>query len=235
MKASRSFGQLAAAMLSVSTVVAAWPSFLPELDKFIVRRAETSKATTGKTTASANSTTLVGGAGGITLLTPTTVTGATQLYKIGDYVTWVWNYTSLQVTPTALDVLVSCSFATSTYTLTQNMTFETLGSYTWDTAAYETDHVNAQLLTQEYTLIIYDADSKMTAAAEAGYLDTYDSFTFGMYAAQSYTGLADGWTCATCSGAVSDMEKRALGFALTMSMVTVLSFTWFVTGMRLTL
>lgn len=209
----------------------------------------TAGTVTGKTTASnttsgthavtsnANTTSInqADAAGGVTLLTPTSVSGATYLYKIGDYVTWVWNYTSLQVTPTALDVVVSCSFATSKYTLTQNMTFETLGSYTWDTATYETAHANAQLLTQVYTLIIYDADSQMTAVASAGYLDVYDSFTFGMYTPQSYTGLADGWTCATCSGAVSDMEKRAVGFAMTMSIITVLSFTWFVTGMRLAL
>lgn len=173
-------------------------------------------------------------AGSIVMITPST-TNDLELYKIGDYITWGWNYTNLQATPTAVDVLASCSFATRTFTLTKNMTFETLGSYTWDTGAYEKSHVASPLLTEEYTLIIYDADSSISATAEAGYLDTFDGFTFGLYAPQSYTPLADGWTCATCSGALSDTEKRALGFALTMSIITVLSFTWFVTGMRLTL
>ncbi|CAK7242150.1 MAG: hypothetical protein STHCBS139747_003630 [Sporothrix thermara] len=173
-------------------------------------------------------------AGGIVMLTPAT-TANMELYKIGDYVTWGWNYTNLQATPTAIDILASCSFATRTFTLTQNMTFETLGSYTWDTGAYQSSNIASPLLTEEYTLIIYDAESSVSATAEAGYLDTFDGFTFGMYAPQSYTPLADGWTCATCSGALSDTERRALGFALTMSIITVFSFTWFVTGMRLTL
>lgn len=191
---------------------------------------------TANGTAEATHTTFnpVDPAGGVVMVTPAT-TANLELYKIGDFVTWVWNYTSLQATPTAVDVLASCSFATRTFTLTQNMTFETLGSYTWDTGAYQSSNVASPLLTEEYTLIIYDADSSVSATAEAGYLDTYDGFTFGMYAPQSYTPLADGWTCATCSGALSDTERRAIGFVLTMSIITVFSFTWFVTGMHLTL
>ncbi len=168
------------------------------------------------------------------MITPA-ATAAMQLYKIGDFVTWGWNYTNLQATPTAIDLLASCSFASRTFTLTQNMTFQTHGSYTWDTGAFQSDNVASPLLTEEYTLILYDAESSVSATAEAGYLGTFEGFTFGLYATQSYTPLADGWTCATCSGAMSDMEKRAVGFALTMSIITVLSFTWFVTGMRLTL
>lgn len=167
------------------------------------------------------------------MMTPSTTAAGTQLYKIGDYITWVWNYTSLQGTPTALDVLASCSSASTTYTLTQNMTFETIGSYTWDTAAYQSAHPNIQLLTQEYTLVIYDADSSVSATAEPGYLTTFDDLTFGLYAGQNYTSIADGWTCTICSAGVSANEKRALGFAVSMSIITILSFTWFVTGMRL--
>ncbi|KIH93690.1 hypothetical protein SPBR_04360 [Sporothrix brasiliensis 5110] len=173
-------------------------------------------------------------AGGVVMVTPAT-TANFQLYKIGDFVTWAWNYTGLQATPTAIDVLASCSFATRTFTLTQNMTFQTLGSYTWDTGAYQSSNVASPLLTEQYTLIIYDAESSVSATAEAGYLDTYDGFTFGMYAPQSYTPLSEGWMCATCSGALSDTERRALGFALTMSIITVVSFTWFVTGMHVAL
>lgn len=194
----------------------------------------TTGKTTGKTTATTTSFDAADPAGSISMITPST-TNILELYKIGDFITWGWNYTNLQATPTAIDVLASCSFATRTFTLTQNMTFETLGSYTWDTAAYQTDNVQAQLLTEEYTLIIYDAESSVSATAEAGYLDTFDGFTFGLYATQSYTPLSEGWTCATCSSAVSPMEKRALGFAMSMSIITVLSFTWFVTGMRITL
>ena len=54
-----------------------------------------------------------------------------QLYKVGDLVTWAWNYTSLQGTPTAIDVSISCSAATRSYALTQNMMPLLLVLYVW--------------------------------------------------------------------------------------------------------
>lgn len=157
-------------------------------------------------------------------------TAGTQLYKIGDYVTWQWNYTSLQATPTGIDVLVSCSTVSETWTLTQNMSFAPTGAFTWDTGAYQQTAVASPLLTEQYTLIIYDADSSITAPAAAGYLSVFEGFEFGMYLPQPYTPLSE-WTCVTCNAAMSDNERHAIGFALTMSIVTVLSFTWFVTGL----
>jgi len=162
------------------------------------------------------------------MVTPAASLGS-QLYKIGDWVTWSWNYTNLQGPPTAVDVLVSCSVASETWTLTQNMTFATQAGYLWDTGSYQHTAVASPLLVQEYTLLIYDAESSISATAEAGYLAPFDGFVFGMYTPRPYTALGD-WQCATCSAAMSDTEKRALGFALTMSLITVLSFTWFVTG-----
>lgn len=85
------------------------------------------------------------------------------------------------------------------------------------------------LLTETYTLIIYDAGSSISATAQAGYLAVYDSYTFGMYTPQPYTPLAD-FQCATCNGALGDMERRALGMMFGMCCLTVLSFTWFVSG-----
>lgn len=38
------------------------------------------------------------------------------------------------------------------------------------------------------------------------------------------------WKCATCSGALSDMERQTLKFVLGMCTITVLSFTWFAGG-----
>lgn len=166
--------------------------------------------------------------GGISMITPAPTDG-TQLYRIGDTVTWKWNYTSLQGTPTAIDVLVSCSVATETWTLTQNMTYEETGSFTWDTNAYRQTAVDKQLLTEEYTLIIYDADSSIKATVDPGYLGVFNSFKFGMYTPKPYQDLNE-WKCATCSGASSDLDRKALGFALSMSVITVLSFTWFVAG-----
>lgn len=162
------------------------------------------------------------------MITPQTTDG-TAYYRIGETITWAWNYTSLQGTPTAIDVLVSCSVATETWTLTQNMTFETLGSYTWDTNQYSQTAVASPLLTEEYTLIIYDADSSISATTEPGYLSVYDSFIFGMYTSRPYSNLSE-WKCVTCSAANSNLDSQALKFAVGMATITVLSFTWFVTG-----
>lgn len=167
--------------------------------------------------------------GAVVMVLPATTATPTPLYKIGDYVTWVWNYTGLSATPTAVDVLVACSTAQETWTLTQNMTFRSPATYTWDTGAFQSSNVASPLLTDMYHIIVYDAESSQSAAPEAGYLAAYAGFQFGMYTGQPYTPLSE-WTCATCSAAVSDAERRAMAMAAVMSVVTVLSFTWFVTG-----
>lgn len=41
------------------------------------------------------------------------------------------------------------------------------------------------------------------------------------------------YVCVTCSAAVSDMERQALGFMLTMVAITVFSFTAFAGGFGL--
>ncbi|KAI8957114.1 hypothetical protein F5Y11DRAFT_352886 [Daldinia sp. FL1419] len=170
------------------------------------------------------------GAGGVAMITPATTAGST-LYRIGDPtpITWVWNYTSLQGTPTAIDVLVSCSTASATWTLTQNMTFEPTATFTWDTEKYSESAVASPLLVAQYTLLIHDSDSSADATAEAGYLAPFDGFQFGLYTARPYEDLGQ-WKCATCSGALGDVDRQAIGFAITMSIITVLSFTWYVTG-----
>lgn len=163
------------------------------------------------------------------MLEPKTTSGVTKLYKLGDTVTWSWNYTSLLGTPTAVDVLVSCSTATETWTLTQNMTFEPTGAYTWDTKNYTDANKATPFPVAMYTLIVYDADSSISATAEAGYLSVYSGFQFGLYTGQPYQDLGE-WQCATCSAGNGDLDRKALGFVFTMSIITVLSFTWFVTG-----
>ncbi|KAK3692456.1 hypothetical protein B0T22DRAFT_14063 [Podospora appendiculata] len=168
-------------------------------------------------------------AGSVVMVTPDAYAGS-QLYKIGDPVTWGWNYTNVLGTPTAIDVLVSCSRASQTWTLTQNMTFATKGSFTWDTGAYQETAIASPLLTEQYQLLIHDSDSAVTASPEGGYLSPFSGFKFGLYTPRPYTPLAD-WQCATCSGAMSDLDRKALGAAVAMSAVTVLSFTWFVGGM----
>jgi len=162
-------------------------------------------------------------------MTPAVSDGA-QYYKIGDFVTFAWNYTSLSATPTAINVLATCTANKQLYTIAMNQTIaNNTNAVTWDTGSYQATAASDPLLTQTYTLIIYDADSSISAAAEAGYLAAYDSFTFGMYSPQAYTPLGE-FQCATCSGALGDMERKALGLMLGMSILTVLSFTWFVGG-----
>jgi hypothetical protein len=168
-------------------------------------------------------------AGGISMMTPAQSSGS-QYYRIGDYVTFGWNYTSLLGSPTAIDILASCSANSQLYTLAMNQSISASGAVTWDTGGYQAT-ATVPLLTEKYTLIIYDADSSISAAAQAGYLAPFNAFQFGMYLPQPYTGLDAGFRCATCSGALSDMERQALGFMFGMIGITVLSFTWFVRGL----
>ena len=183
------------------------------------------------------------------MLTPAT-TAATTYYKVGDYVTFGWNYTSLSVTPAHIDVYVTCTANSATYTISNNASYHSTGLAVWNTSADATGA--APLLTDQYTLVIHDAAKDVTAVASAGYLGTYDQFTFGMYTPQPYVGKDREhapssarvgirlmgrieWKCAVCSGALSDMERQTVKFMFGMCIVTVLSFTWFVGGTGLLL
>ena len=161
------------------------------------------------------------------MLTPNALSSASY-YKIGNYVTFAWNYTSLSVTPTAVDILASCTANDATYTLALNQSVQQTQSFTWDTGAYQST-ATIPLLTETYTLIVYDAAKSVSATASPGYLGTYQQFTFGMYSPQPYTPLSD-YVCATCSGAMSAMERQTWGFLAGMVGITILSFTWFAGG-----
>jgi hypothetical protein len=164
------------------------------------------------------------------MITPAVISGE-QYFKIGDYVTFAWNYTSVLADPTYINVLATCTQNQQLYTIAANQTYAVNGTQavTWDTGSYQATAVGDPLLTETYTLIILDAESSITAQAQAGYLAVYDQYTFGMYTPQPYTPLNE-FQCATCSAALSDMERRALGVVIGMSVITVLSFTWFVGG-----
>jgi hypothetical protein len=166
------------------------------------------------------------------MVIPAVASGA-QYYKVGDNVTFAYSLTSVLATPTAVDVYVSCSANQEIYTINKNQTMKlgnATNTITWDTSVYNTQAV--QLLTESYTLIIFDAESSFSAAPEPGYLSPYET-TFGMYLPQAYTPLSEGFQCATCSGALSDMERKALGFMFGMGMITVLSFSWFMGGLNI--
>ncbi|KAH8596848.1 hypothetical protein B0O99DRAFT_618782 [Bisporella sp. PMI_857] len=167
-------------------------------------------------------------AGGVSMITPAPL--STSFYKIGDYVTFAWNYTSLLATPSQINIVATCTANQQLYTLAANQTVgNATGAVTWDTGAYQQTALSAPLLTETYTLIIYDAASSISATPQAGYLSTFNTFTFGMYVPQPYTPL-DEFVCITCSGALGDMERRALGMVIGVSAITILSFTWFVGG-----
>ncbi|KAL6169892.1 hypothetical protein ACJQWK_04889 [Exserohilum turcicum] len=124
-------------------------------------------------------------AGGLTMVTPDALAGS-QFYKVGDWITFAWNYTSLSVTPTAIDVLASCTANQATYTIAVNMS-ATNTKVLWNTG--ETPQGQAPFLTENYKLLIYDSNSTVTAAPRAGYLGAFTAFTFGMYLPQPYTSL----------------------------------------------
>ena len=122
--------------------------------------------------------------GGVAMVTPNIIFGA-QYYKVGDFLTFAWNYTSLSVTPSGVDVLASCATNSQMYTLAMNQSVEATGSVTWDTGASQT----VPFLTGTYTLIIHDAAKDVTASPQAGLLGTFSQFTFGMYIPQAYVPL----------------------------------------------
>ena len=83
---------------------------------------------------------------------------------------------------------MSCSTNAATYTLLSNASFAKTGSVVWDTLPDVTG--TAPLLTETYTLVVYDAAEAVTAVAGPGKLGTSNQFTFGMYVPQAYTPLS---------------------------------------------
>lgn len=181
--------------------------------------------TTTKSSTSSNTYLAVGGA---SMITPNPLSSASY-YKIGNYVTFAWNYTSLYSTPSAIDILASCATNSATYTIAMNQSVSaSTGAVTWDTGNYQAT-ATQMLLTGTYTLIIYDANSQISATASAGSFGTYDTFTFAMYTPQPYTPLAD-WVCVTCNGAMSATERQTLWFMAGMATISVITFTSFLGG-----
>ncbi|KAL2838419.1 hypothetical protein BJX68DRAFT_249000 [Aspergillus pseudodeflectus] len=164
--------------------------------------------------------------GGISILTPAAT--STTYYKVGDTLTFVWNYTSLEITPTAVNVIASCSINSATYTISSNMSVSETQSVEWDTGKYQAN-ATIPLLTATYTLIVYDESKDVDDIASAGELSSQNRYYFGMYISQPYVDL-DEYVCATCSGALSSTETQALKFGVGMALITIATFTWFATG-----
>lgn len=73
--------------------------------------------------------------GGVQMRTPSVYDGY-QLYKIGDPVTFVWNYTSLQVTPTALNIEAFCTLGARRFEIASNVSADTT-EVVWDTGKFQ--------------------------------------------------------------------------------------------------
>lgn len=152
---------------------------------------KTGTNTDSKTDTKATSTTSISinpaaGAGGISMITPAAT--STTYYKIGQDVTFVWNYTSLLVTPSHIDVVASCSLNSATYTLARNMSVDPTGTVIWDTGKYQAS-ATVPLLTATYTLFVYDASKSLEDVAQPGHLSSLIGYSFGMYIPQPYTPL----------------------------------------------
>ena len=120
------------------------------------------------------------------MVTPAPFAGA-QFYKVGDWVTFAWNFTSLSSTPHALDILATIASGQQTYTIATNQSVSgPTGTVLWDTGAYQ-QQAQVPLLTNEYTLVIYDAKGDVTDVPKPGYFAPQSTFTFGMYTKQAYT------------------------------------------------
>ncbi|KAF2795276.1 hypothetical protein K505DRAFT_416571 [Melanomma pulvis-pyrius CBS 109.77] len=164
-------------------------------------------------------------AGGISMITPAAIAGP-QYYKVGDWVTLAWNYTSLSITPSAIDIMATCTANQATYTLAVNQTVEkTGGAILWDTGAYQSS-ASIPLLTETYTLMIYDSESSPSAAPKPGYLGLANGFIFGMYTPQPYVPWSE-FKCANCNSGLSAFETLTLKALLITSGTTIFSLLYF--------
>ncbi|KAI4749227.1 hypothetical protein E4T50_00594 [Aureobasidium sp. EXF-12298] len=177
------------------------------------------------------------GYGGIAMITPG-IFSSTSYYKVGEYITFAWNLTSLSVTPTALDIMASCGANNNIYTLAVNQTVNgSTGAVTWDTNEYQAT-ATVPLLTETYTLIIMDAAlPAVTATAVYGGLPVWSNYRFGMYTTQPYQNSSGGdaatYTCITCKSAASSLEKQPLAFIFGMVFITIASYTILVSGFNI--
>lgn len=179
------------------------------------------------------------------MVTPGPLIGA-QYYRVGNNITFGWNYTSLSVSPSAVDILATNTAQPGvTHTIARNQSVERTNSVIWDTNKYpKTAKVNLVTyvsaapqpsqscsltpLSEKYTLIIHDAAKDVSATAQAGYLSTFNQFTFGVYNPQPYEDLNE-FQCATC---VKSGALRVVAPLLVALLGGVGGFGWFV-GMAL--
>jgi len=149
---------------------------------------------------------------------------------VGITATWVWNYTSLLATPTAIDIIASLKYTAGAYaaapppfTLALNASFEPTQTFTWDTGAFA---AQTPLPVGNYTLVVYDAgqDRGVSAVPAAGKLAVWRGLVFGVYTPQPYVGLENAYVCATCSAAAGRLVG---GVIVGVVGGVVVGFMWF--------
>ncbi len=154
------------------------------------------------------------------MLEPTPTGGVTPLYKIGDTLTFAFSMTSVQAYPTAVNIYATCSVNNALYTIAENSTVKEGQDKKvyWDTSKYGSEN---PMLTEKYSLVIWDADQDGGETHESGYLATFRGLIFAMYLGKPYNKEpGDHPKCATCSA--GSIEKAAVGLALVMGVAAVL-------------
>ncbi|RDB27523.1 hypothetical protein Hypma_003837 [Hypsizygus marmoreus] len=130
---------------------------------------------------------------------------ATSFYKIApsQLVTFAWNFSFIQATPTHLTVSAICDNG-NTYPVgpTDGIIPGTATEVVWDIYSYQQNNPNTPLAQETYTLNIWD-ERGPGAARAPGYLQPNTGLKFALYTPQAYTPLADGWTCSTCNSALA--------------------------------
>lgn len=166
--------------------------------------------------------------GRVEMVTPGVMDGY-QIYKIGETLTFAWNYTDVKVTPTAINVVAFCQDNQHDFTITGNVSAQQT-KVLWDTGEYQST-ATVKLLLATYTLNIFDASKPKTAAPTAGYLSTFNGYQFGMYSPKGAIPLKD-FVCATCDpNDASRLNAYALKMSIGLGFLAVASFTWFLAGL----
>jgi len=97
------------------------------------------------------------------MITPSAL-AAPSYYKIGDFVTFAWNYTSLSVTPSAIDVVASCQRNEQIYTIAANQSINGTQAVTWDTGNYQGTATVPLLTWVALSLPLTSTDEKIAEA-----------------------------------------------------------------------
>jgi hypothetical protein len=109
---------------------------------------------------------------------------STTYIKIGEEVTFKWNYTGIQSSPTKLDVIATNTEGV-TWTIAQNMSMEATGSVVWDTG-----DATPSLGMEQYHFVVYDAVAGPTPTGIlAGKLNPISNqYQFALYSPRAAQG-----------------------------------------------